>query len=77
MKKIIANVEYDTDSAELIHKYTFGEIGDSRGYEERLYKTEQGKYFIYANGGADSPYPEENIKRISPAKVGEWLENKK
>ena len=77
MKKIIASVEYDTESAELIHKYTFGNIGDSSGYEETLYKTEQGKYFIYANGGADSPYPEESIKRISRAKADEWLKAKK
>lgn len=77
MKKIIANVEYDTDCSELVYKYTVGNIGDSTGYEESLYKTEQGKYFIYANGGEDSPYPNESIKRISPAKAEEWLAEKK
>lgn len=77
MKKIIANVEYDTESAELVYKYTSGAVGDSRGYEESLYKTADGKYFIYVNGGEDSPYPKENIKRISPSKAEEWLAEKK
>ena len=77
MKKIIANVEYDTASAELVYKYTSGVVGDSSGYEESLYKTVDGKYFIYVNGGEDSPYPNENIKRISPSKAEEWLAEKK
>lgn len=76
MKKTIANVLYDTDTSELIHKHTCGMVGDSDGYEESLYKTEQGKYFLYVNGGPDSPYHEENIKRISPVKADEWLTEK-
>lgn len=72
MKKVICKVEYDTDNAEIVAKYTNGEIGDAAGYEETLYQTADGKYFIYVNGGADSIHPEENIKRIAPAKVGEW-----
>ena len=76
MKKTIANTIYDTDFAELIHKYTSGEIGDSEGYEECLYKTENGKYFLYVNGGPNSLYPTENIKRISSAKADEWLTEK-
>ena len=77
MKKIIAKTLYDTDTAELVHKHTFGAIGESDGYEETLYKTNEGKYFLYVNGGADSPYPDENIKRISSAKAEEWLAEKK
>ena len=73
MKKIICKVEYDTENSELIKKYTSGNFGETNGYEESLYKTAEGKYFIYVNGGADSIYPEENIKRISQAKVDEWL----
>ena len=34
--------------------------------------TENGKYFLYTNGGADSIYPEENIKRMSADKAAEW-----
>ncbi len=76
MKKIINKTEYDTDKAELIYKYTSGNPGDSEGFEESLYKGEGEKYFLYLNGGKDSPYPEENIKRISKAKAQEWLHAK-
>ena len=75
MKKIICKVEYDTENAELVAKYTNGAFGDTYGSEESLYKTVDGKYFIYANGGADSIHPEETIKRIAQAKVDEWLKN--
>ncbi len=72
MKKIICKVEYDTETAVLVKKNTFGEFGDATGYEESLYVTENGKYFLYVNGGAESKYPEENIKRMSVEKAEEW-----
>ncbi|MBO5358401.1 MAG: hypothetical protein J6A78_03680 [Clostridia bacterium] len=72
MKKIICKVEYDTETAALVKKNTFGEFGDPTGYEESLYVTENGKYFLYVNGGAESKYPEENIKRMSAEKAEEW-----
>ena len=46
MKKIICKVEYDTDTAQLVAKHAVGTFGDPAGYEERLYKTEGGKYFL-------------------------------
>ncbi len=73
MKKIICKREYDTETATLIKKFTVGELGDTAGYEETLYQTEKGYFFLYANGGADSPYTEENIKSVSKAKAEEWL----
>lgn len=72
MKKILCKVEYDTETAELVAKYTQGELGDPAGFEETLYKTEDGKLFLYVNGGAESPYKAENIKRMSAAKAEEW-----
>ena len=72
MKKIICKVEYDTEASELLQKKTFGEFGDPTGYEESLYKTPDGKFFLYVNGGAESPYAEEAIKRMSAAKAEEW-----
>ena len=33
MKKIICKVEYDTETAALIKKHTFGVFGDTDGYE--------------------------------------------
>ena len=73
MKKIICKVEYDTEASTLVAKFTEGQFGDPAGYEETLYVTEGGKYFLYVNGGAESIYPEENIKRLSEAKANEWL----
>ena len=73
MKKVICKVTYDTEAAQLIKKNTFGQFGDPAGYEESLYKTEDGKYFLYVNGGEDSPYKEENIKRMSAAKAEEFM----
>ena len=75
MKKIICKVEYDTESSEIVKKITNGQLGDPEGYEETLYKTESGKFFLYVNGGAESIHPEEDIKRMSAAKAEEWIAN--
>ena len=72
MKRVICKVEYDTETAEIVHKHTVGSFGDPAGYEETLCVTPAGKYFLYVNGGAESVYPEENIKRLSAAKAEEW-----
>ena len=72
MKKIICKVEYDTEASQLIGKFTSGEFGDAAGYEESLYETADGKFFIYVNGGAESIYAKEDIKRLAKNKVDEW-----
>lgn len=72
MKKIIGRVEYDTEASTLEAKFTSGEFGDVAGYEESLYVTANGKYFLYVNGGAESCYPVENIKRLSAEKAEAW-----
>ncbi len=77
MTKTICNVEYNTEASELICKVTSGNIGDPAGYEESLYKTAEGKYFLYTNGGVESPYTKEDIKRMSPKKADEWLQANK
>lgn len=75
MKKIICKKEYDTQTAELIKKHTVGFYGDPAGYEEILFKTPSGLYFLYVCGGASSPYPSEDILRLAKTKVKEWIEN--
>ena len=75
MKKIICKKEYDTETATLIKKYSFGTLGDPAGYEEDLYQTESGLYFLHVGGGEASPYPTEDILRIAKGKVNEWIEN--
>ena len=77
MKKIICKKEYDTETATVVKKVTVGNFGEPDGYEEVLYQTPEGLFFVYVNGGEESPYKEENIKRLSKAKAEEWLENKK
>ena len=56
MKKIICKKEYDTETATLIKKVTYGYYGDPAGYEEILFQTPEGLYFLYTRGGEASPY---------------------
>ena len=74
MKKTICKREYDTETGRLLGVCTKGSFGDPAGYEERLYSTPDGYYFLYAIGGADSPYPAETIKRMSRDAAEEWVE---
>jgi len=76
MKKVICKVEYDTEASELIEKRTFGAFGDPAGYEESLYRTEGGKFFLYTFGGPESKYSAEAIKRMSAATADAWLAEK-
>ena len=75
MKKIICKKEYDTETATLVQKFTNGELGDPAGYEEVLFQTPEGLYFIYGVGGEASIYPTEDIQRLAKTKVKEWKEN--
>ncbi len=72
MKKVICGKEYDTSASTLIKKNTYGNFGDSDGYEESLYVTESGNYFLYTNGGVDSKYTKEDIKRLSKKSAEAW-----
>jgi len=73
MKKTICKIDYDTENAELLGRVTSGSFGDPAGYEECLYKTPDGKFFLYVNGGAESIYKKEEIRRMAKAKADEWL----
>jgi hypothetical protein len=74
VKKIICKKEYDTETATLIKKHTVGFYGDPAGYEEILFQTPAGLYFLYVQGGETSPYPSEDILRLAKTKVNDWLE---
>lgn len=75
MKKIICKKEYDTETATLVKKYTYSFFGDPAGYEETLFQTPSGLYFLYVRGGEESPYPTEDILRLAKTKVNDWMEN--
>lgn len=74
MKKTICRVVYDTEAAEVVHKHIVGCYGDAAGYEEILFRMPGGAHFVYGNGGAESPYPEEKITRIAKGKVQDWID---
>ena len=74
MKKIICKKEYDTETATVIKKVTVGYYGDPAGYEEILFQTPEGLYFVYVRGGEASPYPNEDILRLAKTKVNDWMD---
>ena len=73
MKKIICKKTYDTENSTLIKKTAFGYYGEESGYEESLYQTKEGLYFLYINGGATSKHPKEDITRMGVDKAKAWL----
>lgn len=65
MKKIIDGKRYDTETAELIHKWRSSSSSDFKSCTEMLYRTKSGAWFLYGQGG------------IRPMVAGEalgWLE---
>jgi hypothetical protein len=73
MCREINGVIFDTANATVDKKFTFGMPGDPSGYEETLYITVDGKYFIYTFGGAQSKYPDEQINPIRHEDVKAWV----
>lgn len=73
MLREIDGVVYDTANSTIDKKFTYGAPGDSDGYEETLYITNDGKYFVYTYGGLKSKYPEENIVPIAREDVRSWM----
>ena len=72
MRKIINRKTYNTDTAKLVKHTTFSYYGDSAGYEEFLYQTPKGDYFVYGIGGKTSKYPIETIIAVTPAEAAEF-----
>jgi hypothetical protein len=73
MCKEIDKILYDTASSTVDKKFTYGRPGDPDGYEETLYITNGGRYFIYTYGGPLSKYPSENITPIARDDVKNWI----
>jgi len=73
MTKEFNGVYYDTKTAKIDKQFTFGKPGDPCGYEETLYITDNGNYFIYTNGGPLSKYTSENITPIAREQVRAWV----
>ncbi len=73
MQKTIGGVVYDTEKSTIDKKFTCGAPGDEHGYEETLYITNDGQYFIYTNGGIKSKYPREDIIPLLRENVKDWI----
>jgi hypothetical protein len=73
MRKEIEGVVYDTQNAVIDKKFTYRPQGDPSRYEETLYVTDDGRHFIYCNGGAASRYPDEKIVPIRREDVRRWV----
>lgn len=73
MRKEICGVIYDTALSTVDKKFTYGAPGDPYGYEETLYITSDGLYFIYTYGGNKSRYPSEDIVPIEHEQVKAWV----
>ncbi len=63
---------YDTEKATELKSRSIGEFGDPAGYEETLYQTRNGFYFVYGVGGEGSPYAEPTINPISEDEANAW-----
>jgi hypothetical protein len=73
MQKVICKKIYDTETSTLLKQVTFGHYGSSEGWEERLYQTESGSFFLYVNGGTESKHTKEDIIRLGADKKNAWL----
>ena len=59
MKKVLDGSVYDTEKATCIGEYDNGHMpNDFDYYEEQLYRTKSGKFFLYGEGGGNSRYGE-------------------
>lgn len=73
MVKVTKTKTFDTETATVVKKVTFGAYGDPAGYETTLYQAPEGYYFLYTNGGEQSPYKVEKIISYPKAKAEKWL----
>ena len=74
MVKTTKTKTYDTATATVVKKVTFGSFGDPAGYETTMYVTPTGDYFLYTFGGAASAYKTEKITTYTKANAKKWLE---
>ena len=72
MKTKIGYKTYDTDKAACVGSKYVGEFGQPDGFEEKLFATEAGRFFLYGTGGSDSPYGEPSIQLLTKAQALAW-----
>ena len=77
MKKVISKVTYNTDTADFLNSKSQGNFGDESGYEEKLYVTKKGAYFLYCVGGKDSKYSVPEIIPLTEEEKNNWEKEQK
>lgn len=55
----------DTQTATYVDGRSYLQYGNPSGYEERLYRTARGQYFVWGQGGPSSPYPEPALRPVT------------
>lgn len=66
---------FDTEKSTELGTRSFGYFGDPAGYEETLYQTRQGLYFVVGKGGEESPYAEgEDLRYLTDDEAAAWQE---
>ena len=81
MRQVIDGKIYDTDKAVLITIYQFNTNGDMNWVREELYRTPNGRFFLYGNGGRMTEYAEKNgavtkLVTLSEADGIAWAERR-
>ena len=84
MKKIIDGRRYDTGTAMELLRRSYGYGGDFAHYNEGLYHTKRGAYFVAGTGGPASHYAEStgqnwksggsDIRVLTTSEAQQWLE---
>jgi hypothetical protein len=85
MQRVIDGKRYDTETATLIGEDAFGNRGDFHAWEESLYRTPKGHFFLAGSGGARSSWGKqvtqntwsggEGLRAMSPAEALQWCED--
>lgn len=83
MRKIINGKRYDTNTAVPCGIYTCGSRDVEHSYSEVLYQKRTGEFFLYGEGGSQSPYAKEatinywkggeRITPLSEKEAQEWV----
>ncbi len=77
MIKTTKTKTFNTETATIVKKVTYGVYGDPAGYETTLYQTPEGDYFLYTYGGEASEYAKETITSYTKANAKKWLDAQK
>lgn len=81
MRQVIDGKIYDTEKAVLITVYQFNTTGDMNWVREELYRTPNGRFFLYGNGGGMTEYAEKSgavmkLATLSEEDVITWVERR-